>query len=130
MTADRPKERPRRRWRASRPKTLREKGTTMDASTKTGQFVAHQGTHAPAVVERAPAVGLIMHAHGTLRLFLDPAGQLVAEVVGMETPAARRFLESLDDLADVTSEILVCDRPDEYTLDARPIRDRHVRRRS
>lgn len=100
----------------------------MNASTSTAKMEPRQGTHAPAVVDHAPSVGLILHAHGTLRLFLDPAGQLVVEVIGMHTPAARRFLEALDTLPDVTSEILVCDRPDEYPLDEAPIRDRHVRR--
>lgn len=100
----------------------------MDASTGNGSFVARQGTHPPAVVSKARPVGIIFHSHGWLRLYLDPVGKVVAEVSGMDTPAARRFLEALDDLPDITSEILVCDRPGDYPLDEDPIRDRHVRR--
>jgi hypothetical protein len=56
-------------------------------------------------------VGIILHADGTLRLFENSNGQLIAEVVGFHTDRGRSFLEHLGQLDDVGSEILVCEDP-------------------
>jgi hypothetical protein len=59
-------------------------------------------------------VGLILHADGTLRLFMDSNGRMVAEVVGFRTDRSRAFLEQLGQLEDIGCEILVCDEPKGY----------------
>jgi hypothetical protein len=58
-----------------------------------------------------PAVGIILHADGTLRLLQNTNGQLVAEVIGFHTDAGHRFLEDLGQLEDIGAEIVVCDDP-------------------
>jgi hypothetical protein len=59
-------------------------------------------------------VGIIIHAHGTLRLFENTNGQLYAEVVGFHTDRGREFLEQLGQLEDICCEVLVCDQPAAY----------------
>lgn len=92
---------------------------------------ANQGHRPVEVVSQCKPVGIVAHSGGTLRLFEDPhTGGLYAEVIGFTTDAGRRFLDKLHGLDDIASDILVCDRPDEYMLDAVPLREYHVRRRS
>jgi hypothetical protein len=61
-----------------------------------------------------PAVGIILHAHGTLRLLRDSNGRMVAEVIGFQTDEGHRFLEELGQLEDIGAEICVCDDPKVY----------------
>ena len=60
------------------------------------------------------AVGIVLHKHGTLRLFRNDHGHFYAEVVGFVTDEGRAFLEQLGELADIAAEVLVCDEPDVY----------------
>lgn len=71
-------------------------------------------------------VGIVVHKHGTLRLFRNRFGSLYAEVAGFRTGEARRFLEQLDELGDIGAEVLVCDAPDFYRapFDLEPMRHR------
>jgi hypothetical protein len=71
-------------------------------------------------------VGLVLHAHGTLRLFRNRYGSLYAEVDGFRTGESRAFLEQLGELDDIASEVLVCDAPDFYRapFDLEPMRHR------
>ena len=56
------------------------------------------------------AVGLILSAHGTLRLFRNERGRLYVEVVGFTSDKGQRFLEDLaEQLEDILSEVLVHD---------------------
>jgi hypothetical protein len=72
-------------------------------------------------------VGIIIHADGTLRLFQNSNGQLIAEVVGFRTERGREFLELLGQVEDISCEILVCDQPATYGWgDSRRLR--HYRR--
>lgn len=88
-----------------------------------------QGHRPLEVVGHRLVVGMVVHAGGTLRLFEDPfTGGLYAEVNGFTTESSRRFLEQLDRLGDIASDILVCDRPARYPLEEIPVRELHVRR--
>jgi hypothetical protein len=71
-------------------------------------------------------IGIIVHKHGTMRLFRNRHGSLYAEVAGFRTGDARDFLSQLDELGDIASEVLVCDAPDFYRapFDLEPVRHR------
>ena len=60
------------------------------------------------------SVGVVLHKHGTLRVFRNDQGRLYAEVVGFETDEGRAFLEQLGELGEIADEVLVCDQPDVY----------------
>jgi hypothetical protein len=63
-------------------------------------------------------VGVLLHAHGTLRIFGNGHDGLCVEVIGFESDEGRAFLEALGgQLEDITADILVADRPELYGLD-------------
>jgi hypothetical protein len=67
-----------------------------------------------ASINTLGVVGLILHADGTLRLFMDSNGRMAAEVIGFRTDRSRAFLGELGQLEDIGCEILVCDEPKTY----------------
>jgi hypothetical protein len=74
-------------------------------------------------------VGLLVHNHGTLRIFRNDRGRIYVEVIGFESDEGREFLGELGQLEDVACEILVCDRPDLYPSEASTLPPRlHWRR--
>lgn len=99
-----------------------------ETSTPRPSFVARQDPNAVDVCRGRP-VALLLHAHGTMRLYEDPhSGGLFAEVNGLRSDAARRFLAILDGMPDIASEVLVADLPGLYPLDEEPVRRYHMRR--
>ena len=77
--------------------------------------------------------GVLLHAHGTLRLLSNESGRLHVEVVGFEDEASRAWLaEIAGQLEDAVSELCVCDEPEEYGLLGffSVPRERHTRRAS
>lgn len=117
--------------RTLKPPPDKERNVCMTkSSTPQTAAVAVQDANVVDICRGRP-VGLVLHAHGALRLFEDPhSGDLFAEVNGMRSDAARHFLSLLDGLADISAEILVSDRPEEYPLEPGevPVRAMHMRR--
>lgn len=101
----------------------------MNRTPSTGTIVAIQNETALEVCRGSRPIGVLLHAHGMLRLFEDPSsGQLYAEVNGMRSHDARHFLSLLEDMPDIAADVLVADAPELYPLEGPPVRDRHVRR--
>ncbi len=65
-----------------------------------------QSNSRPLEVSRSyEPVAVIHHRDGFMRLFLDEAGQLYAEVNGFRTEQGRAFLNALEQFADVGPDI-------------------------
>jgi hypothetical protein len=77
-------------------------------------------------------VGVLLHAHGTLRIFRNAGDRLWVEVIGFESDEGRAFLEAVGgQLEDIAADILVADRPELYGLDGSDVARRlHWRRDS
>lgn len=98
-------------------------------STRRKIVSAVQGPYPVEVVRQGRVAGVLLHAGGMMRLFDDPVTrELYAEVVGFHSESARRFLSQLHGLPWIADDLLVCDRPEDYSLEERPVREYHVRR--